>query len=327
MAFRLTSLAVVARSQGPNIPWPSVATIWSQAGLKNGLSVFVANHLPLGWVKNRRHNVRVSVRPRLRNAGERCVALFFAFNPNIPRCDMSSSANFSPVQFHGQTLFVLSHHGQPFTPMKPIVEGMGMAWQPQHAKIRTNASRWSITNIVTVAEDGKSREVVCMPLRKLPGWLMTINPRKVAPAIRETVTLYQNECDDALWDFWTKGEAGNKRKAAPKALPAPAPRNTLDDYKALYSSLPGSPKYFLDILTEYANAHDVLARKLEEVKTEATKPFRVGRKSMVQTYFDASMSPMYSLFDNAEKTLHLSYCQMFDALHGCRNIWLLLHKG
>lgn len=116
-----------------------------------------------------------------------------------------------------------------------------------------------------------------------------------------------------------------QRKAP--ALPAPLTRNTLGDYKALYPGLPGSPKYFLDMLTEYANAHDALAQKLEAVKQQATQPFRVGRKSMVQTYFDASMSPMYSLFDNAEKSLHTSYCQMFDALHGCRNIWLLLNKG
>ncbi|MHC1788282.1 phage antirepressor N-terminal domain-containing protein [Solidesulfovibrio sp.] len=237
---------------------------------------------------------------------------------------MSSSANLSPVQFHGKTLFVATVNNQPFTPMRPIVEGMGMAWSPQRVKLTANAGRWGVTMIVTPSEGG-SQETLCMPLRKLPGWLMTINPKKVAPAIRETVTLYQDECDDALWDFWTKGEAVNKRKAP--ALPSPRTRNTLADYCALYSSLPGSPKYFLDLLTEYANAHDVLARKLEEVKTEATKPFRVGRKSMVQTYFDAAMSPMHSLFDNAEKTLHLSYCQMFDALHGCRNIWLLLHKG
>lgn len=239
---------------------------------------------------------------------------------------MSAHANLSPVDFHGQTLFVLSHHGQPFTPMKPIVEGMGMAWQAQLKKLNSYRERWGITMIVTPSEGG-SQETVCMPLRKLPGWLMTINPRKVAPAIRETVTLYQNECDDALWDFWTKGEAVNKRKATPPALPAPRTRNTLDDYKALYRGLPGSPKYFLDILTDYANAHDVLAQKLEAVKQQATRPFRVGRKSDVSTYFDAAMSPMYSLFDNAEKNLHLSYCQMFDALHGCRNIWLLLNKG
>lgn len=122
-------------------------------------------------------------------------------------------------------------------------------------------------------------------------------------------------------------DAQGHRKYPPPALPAPRRRNDLGDYCALYRNLPGSPKYFLDILTDYANAHDVLARKLEEVKAEATRPFRVGRKSDVATYFDSAMSPMYSLFDNAEKALHLSYCQMFDALHGCRNIWLLLNKG
>ena len=239
---------------------------------------------------------------------------------------MSSSANFSPVQFHGKTLFVATVNNQPFTPMRPIVEGMGMAWSPQRVKLTANAERWGVTMIVTPSEGG-SQETLCMPLRKLPGWLMTINPKKVAPAIRETVTLYQDECDDALWDFWTKGEAVNKRKAAPKALPPARPSNTLDDYKALFKNLPESPQYWMDLLSRYSYANEILGSELEAIKSEATKPFRVGRKSMVQTYFDASMSPLYSLFDTAEKSLHLAYCQIFDAMEGCRNIWLLLHKG
>lgn len=46
-----------------------------------------------------------------------------------------------------------------------------------------------------------------MPVRKLPAYLASINPKKVCPELRERVELYQEECDDALWNYWTKGHA------------------------------------------------------------------------------------------------------------------------
>lgn len=66
-----------------------------------------------------------------------------------------------------------------------------------------------------VAQDGKKRDLVCMPLRKLAGWLSTIQPSRVKPELQDRILTYQNECDDALWDYWTKGYAANPR--APKA--------------------------------------------------------------------------------------------------------------
>ncbi|BAN98009.1 hypothetical protein E05_32430 [Plautia stali symbiont] len=62
-----------------------------------------------------------------------------------------------------------------------------------------------------VAEDGKSRKMLCLPLRKLAGWLQTINPSKVKSEIRDKVVQYQEECDDVLYDYWTKGIAVNPR--------------------------------------------------------------------------------------------------------------------
>ena len=39
------------------------------------------------------------------------------------------------VPFHGAELYVVNHNGEPYTPMKPIVEGMGLDWKSQHKKI------------------------------------------------------------------------------------------------------------------------------------------------------------------------------------------------
>ena len=127
------------------------------------------------------------------------------------------------VPFHGNSLYIVEIDGQPYTPMKPIVEGMGMAWQTQHRKLNDSRFKSTITEMVIVAEDGKQREMTCLPLRKLPGWLMTIHAGKVRPEIRDKIVTYQNECDDALWDYWTKGEAKRHVPAAAPQVREPSP--------------------------------------------------------------------------------------------------------
>ncbi len=115
------------------------------------------------------------------------------------------------VPFHSADLLIVEFNDQPFTAMRPIVEGMGLTWQSQYEKLKLKFSS-VITEIVTTGKDGKQYNMVCLPVRKLFGWLMTISPNKVNPEIRDTVIKYQNECDDVLWDYWTKGQAINHRK-------------------------------------------------------------------------------------------------------------------
>jgi hypothetical protein len=116
------------------------------------------------------------------------------------------------VPFRGNKLFLVAHDGEPYAPMKPIVEGMGIYWRGQHEKLRSNSARWGIKEILIPSAAG-SQEMACMPLRKLPGWLMSVHPGKVKPGIREKIVTYQNECDDALWNYWAKGSAENPCKS------------------------------------------------------------------------------------------------------------------
>lgn len=114
------------------------------------------------------------------------------------------------VPFHNNELIVVEYNDQPYTPMRPIVEGMGLDWMTQLVKIKQKFSS-VVGEIPTTGKDGKIYKMVCLPLRKLFGWLMTISPNKVKPEIRDSVIMYQNECDDVLWDYWTKGIAVNPR--------------------------------------------------------------------------------------------------------------------
>lgn len=141
-----------------------------------------------------------------------------AFKVNIKELNMTSmSLQQITVPFHNAELFLVEHNGQPYTPMKPIVEGMGLDWKSQYRKLTEGygqndhtPNRWGVTKIV-IPTLGDLQEMICLPLRKLFAWLSTIRVNKVNPAIRDSVIKYQEECDDVLWDYWTKGHAINQR--------------------------------------------------------------------------------------------------------------------
>lgn len=117
-----------------------------------------------------------------------------------------------PVSFHGDSLFIVDHCGEPFTPMKPIVEGMGLAWGAQQQKLSANRERWGIS-IFDIPTASGIQQAVCMPVRKLPAYFGTICPNKVRTEIRAKIVLYQNECDDALWKYWTGQQVEREQPA------------------------------------------------------------------------------------------------------------------
>lgn len=119
-----------------------------------------------------------------------------------------------PVDFHGQALVVVERDREPYVAMKPIVEGMGLAWQPQHRKLTEDGARWGITMMVMPSQGGE-QIAVCLPLRKLGGWLMTLQTSRMDAVVASRVLTYQQECDDALWAYWSEGVARNPR-AEPK---------------------------------------------------------------------------------------------------------------
>lgn len=136
----------------------------------------------------------------------------------------------SPVPFHGDTIFCIDYQNQPFTPMRPIVENMGLDWGGQAVKLKANKERWTVAMIATVAQDGVEREMLSLPVRKLPAWLNSINPKKVRPELRPKIELYQAESDDALWNYWMNGRA---ERSDSISAPSPISKRTDPERKAL----------------------------------------------------------------------------------------------
>lgn len=129
----------------------------------------------------------------------------------------SSTASLTTVSFRNTSLMVIEHNGEPYVALRQVADGMRLDWRSQYVKLTTNP-RFCVVEITTQV-GGQRRAILCMPLRKLPGWLLTIHPEKVKPELRDTIIAFQTECDDVLWQHW------NARNAA-RALPAPesAPR-------------------------------------------------------------------------------------------------------
>ena len=128
------------------------------------------------------------------------------------RCIMNTNTDYAPmiIPFHNAQLNIVDYKGQPYIPMKPIVEGMGLNWNSQIIKLKQRFAKGVVE--ITTPTKGGNQTMICLPLRKLFGWLMTISPNKVKPQIKETIIKYQDECDDVLWSHWA-GKLNAQRKA------------------------------------------------------------------------------------------------------------------
>lgn len=131
---------------------------------------------------------------------------------NMNSIAILEAVNTSYVPFNGQQILTAMAAGVAYVAMKPIVENLGMSWSTQQTKLMKQISKFNCVHMNMVAADGKLRKLLCLPLKKLNGWLFSINPEKVRADIRDKLIQYQEECFTVLHDYWTKGKAENARK-------------------------------------------------------------------------------------------------------------------
>lgn len=106
------------------------------------------------------------------------------------------------VDFHGDRVtaaFVSA--GEIYVPIRPIAEALGLAWGSQNNRIqRDEVLARRVRKVVMHGADGKAREMVCLPLDLLAGWLFGVTTSKVRPELREKLTRYREECFRVLWE-------------------------------------------------------------------------------------------------------------------------------
>ena len=124
---------------------------------------------------------------------------------------MSNQISTQTISFNHQSLVTFKQNGTHYTAMKPICENIGLDWKSQYSRMkRDDVLNSTVVIITTVAEDGKNREMLCLPIQYLNGWLFGIDINRCNPEIRDTLIKYKKECYQALHDYWFNGKAERK---------------------------------------------------------------------------------------------------------------------
>ena len=124
---------------------------------------------------------------------------------------MANQISTQTISFNHQSLVTFKQNGTHYTAMKPICENIGLDWKSQYSRMkRDDVLNSTMVIITTVAEDGKKREMICLPIEYLNGWLFGIDINRCKPEIRDTLIKYKKECYQALHDYWFNGKAERK---------------------------------------------------------------------------------------------------------------------
>jgi len=121
------------------------------------------------------------------------------------------------VNFYGDNLAIAVVNNEAFVALRPIAEYLGLAWGSQRNRLQRDdvLARHSSTIKMTGA-DGRQREMLCLQLEYLPGWLFGITPSKARPDLAPKLTRYREECFLVLWRAF-QDELPQSRENTPAA--------------------------------------------------------------------------------------------------------------
>jgi hypothetical protein len=115
------------------------------------------------------------------------------------------------VAFYGDEIVAVVVEGdQVFVPIRPICDFLGVDWSAQYRRV-TGDPVLSIelqTCVVVTATQGQPdqrRDMICLPLEFISGWLFGINAKRVKEEVRERLVRYQRDCYRVLDEAFRDG--------------------------------------------------------------------------------------------------------------------------
>ncbi len=104
------------------------------------------------------------------------------------------------VNFYDDTLAVAVVDDNAYIALRPIADYLGLEWSSQRLRIlRDEVLARHSSNVVMTGADNRKREMLCLELEYLPGWLFGLNVSRVKPEIAPKLTRYREECFKILW--------------------------------------------------------------------------------------------------------------------------------
>lgn len=94
---------------------------------------------------------------------------------------------------------VLEDEGRKWVAITPICNAVGVESAKQAAKLKRNP-QFNPRHMVGGSQDGKQRDMLCIPLEEVAMWLCGINANKVRPEIRDALISFQKWCQLKLFE-------------------------------------------------------------------------------------------------------------------------------
>jgi hypothetical protein len=126
-------------------------------------------------------------------------------NNNIVKSD-----KFELVKFNGTELICPIIDGHPYVVMKNIFDDLKMHSKKatgnlkKHPRFHSRVAEWR--PVKSIGNLSNKHKYLCLPINKIAGWLYSIQLNMVGKEVREILIVYQDKCDDVLFDFFFGGK-------------------------------------------------------------------------------------------------------------------------
>jgi hypothetical protein len=108
------------------------------------------------------------------------------------------------IKQFGFKAWIAEQDGETLVAVRPICRVLGIQEARQRQKIMSD-SRFNWIHMYSVGEDGKQREMLCIPVNEVAGWLWGINSRKVSHEIAPMLERFQRELQGVI-NSYIRGE-------------------------------------------------------------------------------------------------------------------------
>ena len=115
---------------------------------------------------------------------------------------MSNITSTSTINFFSDTVIAVKTDEVVYVPIKPICENLGIAWNSQLIKIKADTILSKGMMEIIIPTEGGQQQVTCLSLKHMYGWLMKLNPSKVAPHVSDKLIQYQELIYDVIYNHF-----------------------------------------------------------------------------------------------------------------------------
>jgi hypothetical protein len=108
------------------------------------------------------------------------------------------------IFYDDEIIAVQVEDGTVYVPLRPICDLLGIQWSAQRRRINRDEILSEVARILSVSVTDtlrtRDREMLCLPLDFVNGFLFGINAQRVNPEVKSKLLRYQRECYQVLAD-------------------------------------------------------------------------------------------------------------------------------